>query len=77
MAETAQDGTGKWIAGGVAGIVALIGLLVASRSHSHSLYIVGLIVGALAVAFIFWMIGRSYDRADAEYVRRHDGAARH
>ncbi len=48
-----------WVVGAATGLVALIGLFVASRAHEGAFYYLGLAVFALAVAAIFAMIVRA------------------
>ena len=48
-----------WIVGVVAAVVCLVGLLVASRAGSGTAYYVGLAIAALAIVYIFALIGRA------------------
>lgn len=55
---------GTWINAIVAGIVAFVGLLAASRAADDAFYYGGLIVFLGCVVFIFLAIGRHFDRKD-------------
>lgn len=50
---------GAWVLGAAAGIVALVGLFLASRAQDGAFYYFGLAVFAAAVLFIFGMILRA------------------
>lgn len=72
-----KDGASKWIIGGVAGLIAFLGLLAASRAADEAFYVGGWILAVACVAFIFWMINRHYDRRDADRARHDGGATQH
>lgn len=59
-----MDGTGKWVAGGVLGLLGIFGLLAASRAADSAFYYGGFIVFLAAVAVIFRMIGSAFDAAE-------------
>lgn len=50
---------GNWVAGAVLGVLSLFGLVVASRAHDGSFYVVGLLIFLVAVALIFALIMRA------------------
>ena len=60
-----MDQIGTWIANGIVGVIGILGLFVASRATDSTFYSLGLIVFALAVAFIFYSIRRGFDKAGA------------
>jgi hypothetical protein len=57
---------GNWIVGAAMAVLALIGLIVSARAHDTTMYWVGLVVFAFGVLFIFHMVKRSFDQAEAK-----------
>ncbi len=53
-----MQSSGKWILGGLIGLLGLIGLFMASRAHDSTIYYVGLAFFVFAVLFNFGLIGR-------------------
>lgn len=51
-------GIGKWIMGSAMGLLALIGLFLASAASDGTMYGVGLLLFVFGVLFIFRLIGR-------------------
>jgi hypothetical protein len=49
---------GTWILGAAMGVLSLVGLFVASRSHDGAFYWGGLAAAAVGVAVIFWLIAK-------------------
>ena len=70
-----MDQIGTWIANGIVGVIGILGLFVASRATDSTFYSLGLIVFALAVAFIFYSIRRAFDEAGARPRGPEDTAA--
>lgn len=56
-----MQGTGKWIAGGMIGLIGILGLFLAAKSHDATFYYAGLAVFALAVLIIGAMVKRGFD----------------
>ncbi|MGQ0675243.1 MAG: hypothetical protein ACT4N4_04045 [Rhodospirillales bacterium] len=56
-----MQGTGKWIAGGVIGLVGVLGLFLSASAHDATFYYLGLAVFALAVLIVGAMVKRHYD----------------
>jgi hypothetical protein len=52
-----MEGSGKWIIGGLVGILGVAGLFGASGARDLNMYYVGLTFFVAAVIFIFWLIG--------------------
>jgi uncharacterized membrane protein YhhN len=50
---------GNWVAGAVLGVLSLFGLVLASRSHDGSLYVIGLLIFLVAVVLIFALVLRA------------------
>lgn len=57
---------GRWVLGGVVGIVGLIGLFLAATVHEPGFYAFGLLIFAGAVVYLFRMIKQVYDRAERQ-----------
>lgn len=51
----------KWIAGGIFGLVGILGLFVAANAHGTAVYALGLIIFIVAVLIIGGMIKRHFD----------------
>lgn len=62
-------GTGKWISGGLIGLLAFFGLFAASRAVDQAFYVVGWIIFFGSVATIFGQIMSYYNKRDAEIAR--------
>lgn len=56
-----MEGSGKWIAGGLIGLVGIMGLFVSAHAHAGAMYYAGLAVFVLAVLILFAMLKRHYD----------------
>lgn len=65
-----MEGTGKWVTGGVLGLLAFLGLLAASRAADEAFYYGGFILAIGCLVAIFIMVARHYDRLDADIARR-------
>jgi uncharacterized membrane protein YfcA len=50
---------GNWIFGVAMAVLSMVGLLVASRAHDQMLSVVGFLLTAFGLAFIFWLIARN------------------
>ncbi|PWC34158.1 hypothetical protein [Azospirillum sp. TSO35-2] len=57
----------SWINPIIAGIMAFVGLLASSRAADDAFAVGGLLVFIGCVAYIFWTIGRHYDRLDTAH----------
>ncbi len=57
---------GRWVLGGIVGIVGLIGLHIAATVHQPGFYSLGLAMSAGAVIYIFRLIKRAYDEAEGK-----------
>lgn len=54
---------GGWIAGGLAALLAFLGLFLASHAHDQVMYWTGLVFFVACVLFIFGIIKQTYDHA--------------
>jgi len=63
--ERTVDHIGKWVTGGIVGLIGILGLFVASRATDDTFYALSLIVFVIAVGVIFYMIRRAFDEAGA------------
>ncbi|HYD32306.1 MAG TPA: hypothetical protein VEB64_15800 [Azospirillaceae bacterium] len=59
-----MSNTGRWIAGGVLGLTALLGLFLASRAADEEFYFLGWFLFISGVVLIFVLIKRSHDLLD-------------
>ena len=55
----------KWVVGAAISVLALVGLIVSARAQDATMYWVGLAIFVFAVLFIFHMVKRSFDQAEA------------
>jgi hypothetical protein len=51
----------KWIAGGVIGLIGVLGLFFAAHAHSTTPYVLGILVFVVCVLVIFAMLKRHFD----------------
>jgi len=56
-----MQGSGKWIGGGIIGVVGILGLFLSAHSHGGAMYWVGLLIFVVAVLVIGAMVKRHYD----------------
>jgi len=54
---------GGWVAGGIAALLALLGLFLAPHARDTVMYWTGLLFFVACVLFVFGIIKQSYDRA--------------
>lgn len=59
-----MEGTGRWIFGGVFVLVAILGLALSAAAKDQVMYVVGLVVFAFAVLFVFGLMKRSFDEKE-------------
>ena len=59
-------GIGTWVLGGVMGLLALVGLIMASGAADGMFYFTGLLFFLFGVLFIFFLIGRNVGRPSAD-----------
>lgn len=64
---------GQWIFGAIMGLLSLLGLFLASRSHDQTFYAVGLLFFLFGLGFIFWLIARNtgHPKGSGEQQRGH------
>jgi len=65
------------IVGLLTAALGLIGLFLASGAHDDEMYVFGLSLAGFAVVFVFGLIRRHFDRADAARVAVHARGGRH
>ncbi len=53
-----------WIMGTLAGLFAVVGLLMAGAAHDDGIFIFGLGLFVAGVLFVFWMIKTAFDAAE-------------
>lgn len=62
----AMGDMGKWVAGALGGVVALIGLFFAANASDDGVYYAGLVIFLVGVIFVFYQLKRGLDAAEAE-----------
>jgi len=72
-----MQGASGWILGGVAGFIAFLGLLAASRASDEAFYVGGWVLAVAGIAYIFFMVKRHYDRREGHGAHTHDLDAAH
>jgi|JI8StandDraft_1071087.scaffolds.fasta_scaffold1082367_1 hypothetical protein len=55
---------GRWVLGGVVGIVGIVGLNMAATVHQPGFYTLGLGIAGAAVVYIFALVKRSFDERE-------------
>ena len=50
---------GNWVFGVVMALLSMVGLFIASRAHDQMLSVVGFLLVAFGLAFIFWLIAKN------------------
>jgi hypothetical protein len=59
-----MQGTGKWIGGGIIGLIGILGLFLSAHAHGGAAYYVGIAVFVAAVLAIGAMIKHQFDLAE-------------
>ena len=62
-----MQGTGKWIAGGVIGLIGVLGLFLSAHAHDATFYYVGLAVFVLSVPIVGAMVKRHFDMQESAH----------
>lgn len=62
-------GTGKWISGGLIGLLGFFGLFAASRAVDSAFYVVGWIIFFGSLGYIFGQVASHYNKRDADIAR--------
>jgi hypothetical protein len=57
---------GTWIFGVVMALLSMMGLFIASRAHDGMLSVVGFLLTAFGLAFIFWLIAKNTGHAHGQ-----------
>lgn len=66
-----MDSTRSWILGGCVGVLGVIALYVAANAHDTAVYYIGLAVFVVCVLFDFYLIKRTFDRAERRMRAEH------
>lgn len=56
-----MQGTAKWIASGIVGLIGIIGLFLAANAADRGIYVFGLGLAAFAIIYISAQMKRSFD----------------
>ncbi len=59
-----MEGSCKWIAGGVIGLIGILGLFLSAHAHDTTFYWLGIGVFLVAMAVIFFMMKRQFDLSE-------------
>jgi hypothetical protein len=70
-----MEGTLKWIACGLIGVVGLFGLFLAANAHDRGIYVFGLGLAAFAIIYIFAQMKQGFDASDRARSTRSQGAS--
>jgi hypothetical protein len=57
-------GIGKWVMGGLVGLLGLLALFLAANAKDGAMYLFGMAVAVFAVLFIFGLIRGAFESAD-------------
>ena len=68
-----MQGTVKWIASGLVGILGIFGLFLAANAHDLGIYVFGLGLAAFAVIYIFAQMKQGFDASDRARSERSTG----
>jgi hypothetical protein len=60
-----QDRVSAWVMSIFVGLLGLVGLLMAANAHDAAIHGFGLGVFVFAILFVFFIIKRAFDTADA------------
>jgi hypothetical protein len=56
-----MEGTGKWIGGGIVGVIGILGLFLSAHAHGGTTYYLGIAVFVVAVLAIGAMVKHHFD----------------
>ena len=59
-----MEGTLKWIACGLIGVVGIFGLFLAANAHDRGIYIFGLGLAAFAIIYVFAQMKQGFDASN-------------
>jgi len=59
-----MDGTLKWIASGLVGVLGIVGLFLAANAHDRGIYVFGLALAGFAVVYVFAQMKQGFDASD-------------
>lgn len=60
-----MEGSCKWIAGGVIGLVGILGLFLSANAHDTTFYYLGIGIFLVAMAVVFFMVKRQFDLSES------------
>ncbi len=69
-----MEGTLKWIASGLVGILGLFGLFLAANAEDRGIYIFGLGLAAFAIIYVFAQMKQGFDASDRARSARTPGS---
>jgi len=59
-----MEGSLKWIASGVVGVLGLIGLFLAANAHDRGIHVFGFGLAAFAIIYVFAQMKQGFDASD-------------
>lgn len=69
-----MQGTAKWIASGIVGLIGMVGLFVAANAADLGLHVFGLGLAAFAIIYISAQMKQSFDAAERTALRNESAA---
>ena len=59
-----MEGTLKWIASGLVGVLGIFGLFLAANAEDRGIYVFGLGLAAFAIIYVFAQMKQGFDASD-------------
>ncbi len=69
-----MEGTLKWIACGLAGVLGIFGLFLAANAEDRGIYVFGLGLAAFAIIYVFAQMKQGFDTSDRTRSARTSGS---
>ena len=59
-----MEGSLKWIASGLVGVLGLVGLFLSANAHDRGIHVFGLGLAAFAIIYVFAQMKQGFDASD-------------
>jgi hypothetical protein len=69
-----MEGTLKWIASGLVGVLGIFGLFLAANAEDRGIYVFGLGLAAFAIIYVFAQMKQGFDASDRARSARSPGS---